>query len=322
MIPRDNQQMPDSELQLCFFISPMGEHDSEERRNSDTVLEVLLQQRLRPLGFDVRRADHLSDIGRIDDQMLDQLVGAELAVCDVTGLNPNVMYELGVRHAVGKPVIVIAAAGTVLPFDTATFRTIFYDLGDVMAMHRAGNELDDVVKLIIEGRHANNPVADRVSRRALESSSGVVEEALARIETMMYSTTKLLEQRDDGLREARFAFDNKSFGQALEFYQAFLEREPGNREGLIGLARTYRRLGRFGDAIAAVEELLEREPKNSQALYNLACYRCLDGRHLNNVFEPLSQAIASAERYRRYAASDPDFESIRDNPEFNACVTG
>ena len=46
------------------------------------------------------------------------ILNADLVVADFTDLNPNALYELGIRHSTLKPVIHIAKAGTALPFDT------------------------------------------------------------------------------------------------------------------------------------------------------------------------------------------------------------
>lgn len=53
-----------------------------------------------------------------------------IVVADLTGENPNVFYELGIAHTIGRDVVPIVQAGQSLPFDQTPFRTIFYQLGD------------------------------------------------------------------------------------------------------------------------------------------------------------------------------------------------
>jgi nucleoside 2-deoxyribosyltransferase len=80
-----------------------------------------------PLGFRVWRADEIASAGLITDQILDAISKARLIVADVTGKNPNVLYEIGMAHSLGKDVILIAQSGEIIPFDIAAFRVLFYE---------------------------------------------------------------------------------------------------------------------------------------------------------------------------------------------------
>ena len=59
-------------------------------------------------------------------QIIKEIYQDELAIANLTGNNPNVMYELAIRYCLGKPVLTIAEKGTNLPFDVMPERTIFY----------------------------------------------------------------------------------------------------------------------------------------------------------------------------------------------------
>ncbi len=100
----------------CFVIGRMG--DGYMAR-----LEKLAREIIAPLveraGYQVVTPDKPSTSGIMDD-VLDMLDRAELVVADVTGHNPNVLYELGIRHSLGKPTIVVTE--TDVPFDIRAYR--------------------------------------------------------------------------------------------------------------------------------------------------------------------------------------------------------
>lgn len=77
------------------------------------------------LGF--TRADLIPQPGRISTQLVQLLNSSDLVVADLTGLNPNVMYELGVRDGINKPTVLMTLQGTELPFDLHDLRTIEFD---------------------------------------------------------------------------------------------------------------------------------------------------------------------------------------------------
>jgi len=73
------------------------------------------------------RADLITKTGSITRDLLSRLYRSDAVIADLTDLNPNVFYELGVRHALRSGTILIALKGTKLPFDVGDLRVIFYE---------------------------------------------------------------------------------------------------------------------------------------------------------------------------------------------------
>lgn len=114
-------------MKRCFVISPIGSEGSAERKHANDVLNLIIRPAATACGLDARRADEATESGRITDQMFREIVQADLCIALLTGLNPNVFYELGVAHTAGKPVIVLALKGQALPFDLLDWRYLSYD---------------------------------------------------------------------------------------------------------------------------------------------------------------------------------------------------
>ncbi|GLI97998.1 hypothetical protein Sbs19_18160 [Sphingobium sp. BS19] len=96
---------------VCFFIGPIGEEDSDQRKHSDLVLESLIRPALEPLGFEVKRADEIQNPGLINKQIFEFLLKSRLAIADLSYHNPNVFYELAIRHARNLPVVQLIRKG-------------------------------------------------------------------------------------------------------------------------------------------------------------------------------------------------------------------
>ncbi len=106
---------------LCFVIGPIGEDNSKERRHADYLLHGIIKHVLEAeeFGYTVKRADEDAYPGMISDRMISDIFNADLVVADLTDLNANAFYELGIRHSAEKPTIHLARADTKLPFDNA-----------------------------------------------------------------------------------------------------------------------------------------------------------------------------------------------------------
>lgn len=75
----------------------------------------------------VFRLDTIATAGNITEKLYEAIDLADLIICDITDVNPNVMYELGYAHAVRKPVILISHRQESMPFDVRSVRVIIYD---------------------------------------------------------------------------------------------------------------------------------------------------------------------------------------------------
>lgn len=76
--------------------------------------------------FEVVRADFISKTGSINKKVIQHIYRADAVVADLTELNPNVFYELGVRHSLRNGTILVALEGTKIPFDVQDLSVVFY----------------------------------------------------------------------------------------------------------------------------------------------------------------------------------------------------
>ena len=114
---------------LCFVLMPFGRKMDAAGRvtNFDSVYEKIIAQAVSQAGLEPIRADEEKIGGTIHKPMFERLMLCHYAVADITGANPNVFYELGIRHAMRpRSTVIVFAEGTVLPFDIALVRGISY----------------------------------------------------------------------------------------------------------------------------------------------------------------------------------------------------
>jgi nucleoside 2-deoxyribosyltransferase len=110
---------------VCFLVSPIGDKRSEQRQETDNLFDTL-NLILKNCNLDVQCSHKLNTSTSITKEIMEFLEKSDLVIINLTGLNPNVMYEFGYRCAIKKPFICVAKEGTKLPFDTQDIRTIFY----------------------------------------------------------------------------------------------------------------------------------------------------------------------------------------------------
>ncbi len=123
-IAKDAKDMKISTGDICFvmmpFAAPIGYH-----------FEKLYEPAIRKAGLSPLRADNdIFGTGKIMDQIWSGISIAKVLLCELTGRNANVFYELGLAHASNKPVVLISNKEDDVPFDLKHIRVIYYDKDD------------------------------------------------------------------------------------------------------------------------------------------------------------------------------------------------
>jgi hypothetical protein len=156
----------------CFFIAPIGEADSLARNRSDDVLDFIVARAADEVDLQAVRGDQLAEPGQITSQVIQHVLGARAAVADLTGRNPNVYYELAIRHTARLPTVLIAEEGEQLPFDVAPMRTIFFRTNDLRSADRCRDEIVQHLRRALDGA-VDSPITTSIDLQRLQAGNTV-----------------------------------------------------------------------------------------------------------------------------------------------------
>ena len=143
----------------CFVITPIGDVSSDTFRKAKGVIESVIKPVLKKDGFDdIKPSYEINESGMISNQIINRIMNDDLVIANLTGTNPNVMYELCLRHVIAKPIIHICEYGTGLPFDIKDSRTIFYD-DDMLGVDELKTKMSAFLSEIrYDIEHKDNPI--------------------------------------------------------------------------------------------------------------------------------------------------------------------
>lgn len=110
---------------LCGIVMPISAIDGCNETHWTDVYDIIYEA-IFDAGFEANMVSYADDVGVIQKRIIQNLYENPIVVCDVSGKNPNVMFELGMRLAFDKPTIIIKDDKTSYSFDTSPIEHLEY----------------------------------------------------------------------------------------------------------------------------------------------------------------------------------------------------
>ena len=127
----------------CFVVMPFHPLFGKEY---DRVIKPAVEA----AGLKCERGDEIYGHQSIVQDIWRSIRRSRVVVAELSGRNPNVMYEIGLAHAIGKPIVLLTRNEEDLPFDLRSLRFVFYDTSDPFWGPELQTKLTHIIKLVLE----------------------------------------------------------------------------------------------------------------------------------------------------------------------------
>jgi hypothetical protein len=215
---KPEEQYMEEVNKTCFVISPIGQPDSDIRKRSDQIFKHLLEPASDKCGYKAIRADHIREPGIITSQVIQHIIEDPIVIADLTGRNPNVFYELAIRHALRKPFVQIIQEGEEKPFDVAGIRTIEVNHHDLDSAQSAREQIiGQINSMKGEGYQVSSPISVTIDTDVLRRSGKPEQRQLADVLSAIDDMRSVLSSLDKRLNDqSKLSLDQKSLFNADE----------------------------------------------------------------------------------------------------------
>ena len=133
----------DEVTNTCFVVMPFHPLFGKQ-------YEKVIRPAIESAGLECVRGDEIYAHQSIVQDIWQSIRRCRLVVAELSGRNPNVMYEIGLAHAIGKPIVLLTRNEEDVPFDLRALRFIFYDTSDPFWGPELQTKITHVLKLILE----------------------------------------------------------------------------------------------------------------------------------------------------------------------------
>ncbi|OOG77238.1 tetratricopeptide repeat-containing protein [Algoriphagus sp. A40] len=219
----------------CFVVMGFGiktDYINGRKLDLNKSYRLLIKPVVEAKGIECVRADEITHSGSIDVQMYRELLQADLVIADLSTLNANALYELGVRHAL-RPftTIVISENKLMYPFDLNHVVIHSYQhLGDAIdyeEVERFRAALGDVIQSVLEKNQADSPVYTYLNSLIPPKLQEQIEKAVVESEKKE-TTPEIGKALSLIIQEAEDAIETKEFAKAKSLFQTAVMLSSAN----------------------------------------------------------------------------------------------
>lgn len=260
--------MAKKEEKDCFVIMPIADQEGYPKGHFGHVYENIIRPSCEMAGYNPVRADEVKETNLIHLDILKKLIEAPIAICDLSSRNPNVLFELGIRQAFDKPVVLIQEKDTPKIFDIAPLRYLEYSqemkYHEVLSIQQKLKSSIEATALA-EGDSSN--VNSIVKLLALNSPAKIPDlengkEGLA-LEVMQAELRNMRQMMEMSIFESRKNLKGESIA-AIEY-----QRLSANLDKLVSSKRLpiEERMDRYHLLMREVEELMHTCRSESEHMH-------------------------------------------------------
>lgn len=261
----------------CFVITSFGKKDNlndikskqaagisepAQKINFDRIYEELVKPAIVLAGLEPLIESEEKSFGSIHKTMYEKIILCEFCIADLTNLNPNAYYELGMRYAV-KPfttIPIIASSHSQLVFDVAPDRTFIYQVDNDFNLSDKQNDIKKLADALLEAkrkRSTDSPLYDLINGIAFQNSVAhektdifreKVQYGNAIKEELAYARNLMVGNSDKEKTKARI----EAIHQIVKKYQPLENLETAV---LIDIMISYRNIEAFPEMQAFIEQL-------------------------------------------------------------------
>lgn len=143
-----------SKTKTCFVIMPISDHPDYDPGHFKRVYEYIIKPACQKAGYEAIRADDTVKTNDIVSDIIKKIIDSDMAICDMSSRNPNVFYELGLRHAFNLKTTLIKDKKTSRAFDIAGLRSVEYD--ESLRVDEVKKAISAIAEAIMETEKMNS----------------------------------------------------------------------------------------------------------------------------------------------------------------------